>query len=196
MVRRLALGCILAIALTGASVALAQRPEPLVFDWYPNGSDAGPQFSFLWKSPTTGNGYFGIPCTNGTWAAGTVGGMTYTSSGSFSVDEDDPGGGAGASYLAAQVNYRDFEDQPMVVTVTGQISPSLAMPTSADGTITAQVYAKGSALPPVPAATAGRTPKKPARHRAKPKPKPAPKPASKLIASCSATFSAQNYYNP
>ena len=196
---------VLACALLWAPAALAgggAAATPEYFQWQPNGSTSGPQLLIQVKLDVTGD--FGVQCGK-YWIYASFGGgeadpikqnaSASTISGSISYPTNTVG--IGSSYEAAESDYELVRSGgPLVMTLNAQVTPSIAEPTAAPGTLSLTMYTLGSTLPSS-AATAraharrGRHKRPRRRHKHSKKPS---KVAPSVIASCQISFDATNYY--
>lgn len=85
---------------------------------------------------------------------------------------------------------------PLVMTINAQVTPSVAQPSAAVGTLALTLYNPGSVLPTSAASTARehshkrRHKKRKRKHRATPRPTTKPT----VVAACQVAFTATNYY--
>lgn len=172
VIRRLApLACAAALL---AAPAAAHAARAYLWQWQPDGEEAGPQLILQDKVSVTGK--FGVSCGR-SWLFSYYGGGEHPpfgfdqATGAISGTEDFPADtvGIGSSYRAAEVNFFDFKSAgPVVMTLSAQGSQAAAV-----GTLGLKLYSYTRAH--------GH-----GRHRVKAK--------KVLSASCQIAFDAPNYY--
>ncbi len=164
-----------ACALLGAPAsAQAGATRALLYEWQPNGPEAGPQLILQEKLDLTGK--FGVQCGK-TWIFSYYGGGEHDpwsiSGGQISGTGEFPTGtaGIGSTYRNAEINDYDFKSAgPLVMTLSGQANAAAAV-----GTLSLRLYAYTKAH-------------KHNGHKVKRK--------KVLSASCVIQFDAPNYYAP
>lgn len=193
-----------ALAALGSALAAAAAvgAHAELYQWQPNGEQAGPQLTIEVKADVSG--IVGVQCGQ-RWYYTEYGGGgvndpftdnagTISGTGDYATDS----WGTGSSYTGAEVDFQDFHSAgPVVMTIN-----ATATPAAATGTISLKVYSRGSVLPGTQGAASAkvRHPRKHAhkkhKHKTKPKKKTPTTTAPKLVASCTIPFTAPNYYAP
>jgi len=170
----LLLAACLGALLAAPADAPAGAIRALLYEWQPNGPEAGPQLILEEKLDLTGK--FGVQCGKG-WIFSYFGGgehppITFdAATGTISGTDSFPTGtaGIGSSYRAAEVNDYDFKSAgPLVMTLNAHATSAAAV-----GTLSLQLYAYTKA-------------RKHGSHKVKSK--------KILSASCSIPFDAPNHY--
>lgn len=201
LARATMLGVIGALALAPTALAVGSAGHEY-FEWEPNGSTSGPQLLLEVKLDVTG--HFGVQCGK-YWVYASFGGgeadpITQNAAAStIAGTESFPTNtvGMGSSYEAAEADYQLVRSGgPLVMTINAQVTPSVAQPEAANGTLGLTLYKPGSVLPSSAstAAVAARKHKHKRKHSHSKKPHPRPKVAPVVIASCQVAFTAANYY--
>ena len=174
VIRPFLLAACVGALLTEPAAAPAGPTRALLYEWLPNGPEAGPQLILEEKLDLTGK--FGVQCGKG-WIFSYFGGGEHppitldTATGTISGTDSFPGGavGIGSSYRAAEVNYYDFKSAgPLVMTLNAQASTAAAV-----GTLGLKLYSYTKA-------------RRHGSHKIKSK--------KILSASCSIPFDAPNHY--
>ena len=148
-------------------------------------------------------GHFGVQCGK-SWLYSSFGGgesdpitqdaaaSTISGTATFRTNEV----GIGSTYEAAESDFQLVRSAgPVVMTINAQVTPSVAQPSAAAGTLTLTLYNAGSVLPGTTASAARRHRHKVHRkhHRKHSKgTRPTPKPT--VVANCQLPFDAANYY--
>jgi hypothetical protein len=195
------LGALATLVALPAALAGAALPTPELFEWVPNGDTSGPQVVLEVKSDVTG--HFGVQCGK-SWLYTYFGGgesdpinqdaaaSTISGTENFLTNEV----GIGSTYEAAESDYQLIKHAgPLVMTINAQVTPSVAQPNAATGTLTLTLYNAGSVLPGTTASVARRHRHKVHRkhHRKHSKPtRTTSKPT--VVATCQVPFDAPNHY--
>jgi hypothetical protein len=192
--RSAALGLLGVFAMTGGAQA-GGPPSIQQYEWVPNGRENGPFVVIQVKLDVTGK--FAVQCGK-TWIFSYFGGgpvdpivqnpSTGAISGTFTFSQSSAG--IGSSFLSASTDYYLVKKAgPLVMTLNAQPTtwPARA-PAAASGTLQLTLYSPGSVVPATRASAAGKHKRRKHRGKAKAKPK------TVVIASCTVTFNATNYY--